>query len=193
MCNCKGTICYSSYKCKSFVKLAPASSQLDRSVGWAPVQHQYHWGLCSIQVWIFSFLVCCYFLCCCSSFQLNVVKQKPKVVTLTNHNRLKKSHEPIRIRSKYKQLAPSAVKCMWANREWFWLWFSLVKKMWPVLLTNPEQSNYKTKVDIKLLSIQLKTALLLLLFHLSWTTHQAALSLPVNLHPLVIFCCHLAI
>ena len=41
-------------------------------------------------------------------FSFECRKTKTKVITLTNHNSRKQSNEPIRTRSKYMQLAPSA-------------------------------------------------------------------------------------
>ena len=69
-------------------------------------------------------------------FHLSVVKTKTKVITLANHNRCKQHNEPMRIRSKYMKLAPSAGKHMRPKHDWFWFGFPLVEKVARVLLTN---------------------------------------------------------
>ena len=56
-------------------------------------------------------------------------KTKTKVITLTNHNRNKQRHEPIRIPSDYLKLARSAAKITRTRCDWFWFCFSLVEKL----------------------------------------------------------------
>ena len=56
-------------------------------------------------------------------------KTKTKVITLTNHNRNKQRHEPIRIPSDYLKLARSAAKITRTWCDWFWFCFSLVEKL----------------------------------------------------------------
>ena len=56
-------------------------------------------------------------------FLFEYCKTKTKVITLTNHNSSKQSYEPIRARSKYMSLVPSAGKRVRVNHEWFWFYF----------------------------------------------------------------------
>ena len=69
-------------------------------------------------------------------FSFECRKTKTKVITLANQNRRKQRNEPIRNRSKYMQLTPSAGKRMGARHDWFWFCFSLVENVVRVLLTN---------------------------------------------------------
>ena len=48
------------------------------------------------------------------------LKNKTKVIAITNHNRNKTQSEPIRDGSKYKQLASSPGKRVQASHDWFW-------------------------------------------------------------------------
>ena len=50
-------------------------------------------------------------------------KTKTKVIIPANHNKHKLSNEPIRTRSKYMSLAPSAGKRVRASRNWFEFYF----------------------------------------------------------------------
>ena len=61
---------------------------------------------------------------------------KTKVITLTNYNKRKQRNEPIRIRSKCMQPAPSAGKRVRPCHDWFWFSFPLAEKVARVLLTN---------------------------------------------------------
>ena len=50
-------------------------------------------------------------------------KTKTKVVIPANHNKHKLLNEPIRTRSKYMSLEPSAGKRVRASRNWFEFYF----------------------------------------------------------------------
>ena len=69
-------------------------------------------------------------------FPIECRKTKTKVITLANGNRCKQHSEPIRIRSKYVKLMPSAGKRVRPKHDWFWFGFPLVEKVARVLLTN---------------------------------------------------------
>ena len=81
-------------------------------------------------------------------FSFECRKTKTKAITLTNHNTRKQRNEPIRIRSKCMQPAPSVRP----SHDWFWFSFSLVEKVARVLLTNHRAQQSKTKAITKLLS-----------------------------------------
>ena len=69
-------------------------------------------------------------------FSVEYGKTKPKDITLTNHNRCKQRHEPIRTRSKCMKLASSAGKHVRAGHDCFWFSFRLADKVAWVFLTN---------------------------------------------------------
>ena len=88
-------------------------------------------------------------------FSFKCRKTKTRVIALTNRSRRKQRNEPIRIRSKCRQRAPSAGKQgkhVRPRHDWFWFSFSLVGKVARVLLTNHRAQYSKTKAITKLLS-----------------------------------------
>ena len=81
-------------------------------------------------------------------FPIEFRKTKTKVITLANRNGCKQHNEPIRIRSKYMYLAPSAGKRARPKHDWFWF----VNQSHSVVMQN--QSKREINFDT-----QLKTAL----------------------------------
>ena len=56
-------------------------------------------------------------------FSFECRKTKTKVITLTNHNSLKQSNEPINAGSKYMSPVPSAGKRVQVSHDSFWFYF----------------------------------------------------------------------
>lgn len=78
---------------------------------------------------------------------LHKTKNRNKVFTLTNNKRRRQLSEPIRIWSNYMHRTPSAGKCTYATRKyWFSFCFSLAEKE-ARLLANHRAKKDKTKAN----------------------------------------------